>query len=175
MFLTNLWHMFVYSGFPCLQFSRLCSPEKLSVFTNITVNTEGEMGINSQRTSQAHLVRAFSTSLKLLSPTPPLFPTLAERGEKPMVMKRILTVLISQRPPARTPVHFRENVPQLSQSGSQTCTSLVTCPDFDEAHGDAITTGTWIYKEIPTTASELWVPNCAFSIVIIKKSLITHF
>lgn len=92
-----------------------------------TLNTEGEIGINSQRRKQAHLVKAFSTetvppSQKLLSPTPPLFPTLTAMGEKPTVMKRILTVRISQRPTARTSVPFRENVPQSSRSSSQTCT-----------------------------------------------------
>lgn len=52
--LTNLWHMFVYSGFPCPQF-RLCSPEDLSVFTKVRVNTGGEIGINSQRRNRLTL------------------------------------------------------------------------------------------------------------------------
>lgn len=53
--LTNLWHMFVYSGFPCPQFSRLCSPEDLSVFANVRVNTGGEIGINSERRNRLTL------------------------------------------------------------------------------------------------------------------------
>lgn len=117
--LTNLWHMFVYSGFPCPQFSRLCSPEDLSVFTKVRVNTGGEIGINSQRSTGSPCKSFLSIpenappSLKLLSPTPPLFLTLTEMGEKQTLMEKILRVWMSQRPAARTSAHFRGQLSNL--------------------------------------------------------------
>lgn len=81
-----------------------CSPEELSVFTNVRVNTGGDTGISSQRKKQAHLAGAFSKSLRnctsvpeTLSPMPTPFPILTGTGEKSAVMKRIWTVLIAQR------------------------------------------------------------------------------
>lgn len=82
--LTNLWHMFVYSGFRCLQFSGALLSRR-TVFTNAGVNTGGETGTNSQWRKQAHLVRAcwkksHCSIPETLSPIP--VPCMSSNGRK---------------------------------------------------------------------------------------------
>ena len=171
--LTNLWHMFVYSGFRCLQFSGALLSRR-TVFTNAGVNTGGEIGTNSQQRKQAHLVRArWKPRNMCLHPRNALTNTCSlyeQRWEESQqLLRSILTVPVSQRPMARISAHFKSFL-QSPLSISQTCTLSVNCELFYEAHRDAIVAETWIYWEHSTTASELQGPICGFPIAMTRKN-----
>lgn len=106
-----------------------CSPEELSVFTNVRVNTGGDTGISSQRKKQAHLAGAFSKSLRnctsvpeTLSPMPTPFPILTGTGEKISSYEEDLDSADSTKATAGTSARSREKVLQSPLHSSHTCT-----------------------------------------------------
>lgn len=105
-----------------------CSPEELSVFTNVRVNTGGDTGIKSQRRKQVHLAGAFSKSLRNCTSVPWTLtdayavPYINSNRRKISSYEEDLDSADSTKAMARTSAHFREKVLQSPLSSSQTCT-----------------------------------------------------
>lgn len=150
--LTNLWHMFVYSGFPCPQFSRLCSPEDLSIFINVRVNTGGEIGINSQRRNRLTLQELSQCPLKCTSipetalTHTPTVPYINSNGREANTSEEDFESMNITKASSKNICSLQGEPISSSRDSSQTCTPPVTCTHRDKDRG-AITVQVCIYGE----------------------------